>query len=148
MSAVQKDTKNPNGPQMVGESIKSCVQSVAATMETMRLSDSEKFTRLLTDIPFSQDTQFSRATWVAQAAIERLKWYENVRKTIEISDKTFEQLLGEALGFPAYKDDQKNFLGATEADGVCVGHYVLHDLVHMACDEILKLRNKLAKVDG
>lgn len=32
-----------------------------------------------------------------------------------------EQILGEALGYPRYMDDQKNFPGASEEDGVCVG---------------------------
>lgn len=35
-----------------------------------------------------------------------------------------EQIAGKALGYPWYKDDQKNFPGATEADGVCVGEHV------------------------
>lgn len=35
-----------------------------------------------------------------------------------------QQLLGKALGWPWYKDDQKNFPGATEADGVFVGEHV------------------------
>lgn len=35
-----------------------------------------------------------------------------------------EQIAGKALGYPWYKGDQKNFPGATEADGVCVGEHV------------------------
>lgn len=35
-----------------------------------------------------------------------------------------EQIAGKALGYPWYKDDQKNFPGATEADGVCIGEHV------------------------
>lgn len=35
-----------------------------------------------------------------------------------------EQIAGKALGYPWYKDDQKNFPGATEADGVCTGGHV------------------------
>lgn len=30
------------------------------------------------------------------------------------------QILGKALDYPWFKDDQKNFPGATEADGVCI----------------------------
>jgi hypothetical protein len=32
-------------------------------------------------------------------------------------------LAGDALGMPWYKDDQVNFPGATEADGVCIGEH-------------------------
>ena len=34
------------------------------------------------------------------------------------------QLLGQALGYPWFKDDQENFPGATEENGVCVGDHV------------------------
>lgn len=42
------------------------------------------------------------------------------------------QILGRALGFPIYCEDQKNFPGTTAADGVCTGPYtslVLCDMV-------------------
>lgn len=40
----------------------------------------------------------------------------------ELND--IEQTCGSALGYPRYCDDQANFPGATEADGVCVGDHV------------------------
>lgn len=43
-----------------------------------------------------------------------------------------EQILGKALGYPWYKDDQKNFPGATEADGVCVGEHTVPTLAFEA----------------
>lgn len=39
------------------------------------------------------------------------------------------QTAGKALGYPWFKDDQKNFTGATEADGVCVGEHVAETIV-------------------
>lgn len=39
-----------------------------------------------------------------------------------------DQILGKALGYPWYKDDQKNFPGATEANGVCTGDHVPESL--------------------
>lgn len=38
-------------------------------------------------------------------------------------DREIEQILGRALGYPRYADDQKNFPGAT-GDDVCVGEHV------------------------
>jgi hypothetical protein len=38
------------------------------------------------------------------------------------------QTLGKALRYPWFKDDQKNFPSATEADGVCVGEHVAETL--------------------
>jgi len=39
-------------------------------------------------------------------------------------DGELQQICGQALGYPWFKDDQKNFPGATEKDGVCVGEHV------------------------
>ena len=48
------------------------------------------------------------------------------------------QVLGRALGYPRYCDDQKNFPGATDADGVCVGDHVGMSLVAEAAKELVK----------
>lgn len=47
-----------------------------------------------------------------------------------------EQLLGEALGYPRYVDDPKNFPEATEADGVCVGEMTPAALAEQAANRI------------
>lgn len=47
-----------------------------------------------------------------------------------------EQTLGKALGNPWYKDDQKNFPGATEADGVCVGDSTAESLAEEAANKL------------
>ena len=49
------------------------------------------------------------------------------------------QILGPALGFPRYCDDQKNFPGATAEDGVCTGPWVAEDLASLAAERIAKL---------
>lgn len=54
-----------------------------------------------------------------------------------------EQVLGKVLGYPWYKDDQKNFPGATEAAGVCVGDHVTMSLVAEAAHRIEKLKHDL-----
>jgi hypothetical protein len=50
------------------------------------------------------------------------------------------QILGQVLGYPWFKDDQVNFPGATEADGVCVGDEVAVTLALAAAREIVRLR--------
>lgn len=65
-----------------------------------------------------------------------------LRLACSANEDRIQQILGKALGFPWYKDDQKNFPGATEEDGVCVGHYVAEDLAIMAADLIEKLRKE------
>lgn len=55
-----------------------------------------------------------------------------------------EQICGGALGYPRYCDDQKNFPGATEEDGVCVGEHVAASI---ASELAGKYRDLLARVE-
>lgn len=47
-----------------------------------------------------------------------------------------EQVLGKALSYPKYVDDQKNFPGAKEEDGVCVGEHVPESILAEAANFI------------
>jgi hypothetical protein len=49
------------------------------------------------------------------------------------------QRLGKALGYPWFKDDQENFPGATEENGVCTGEHVAESIAAEAADWIGKL---------
>lgn len=49
---------------------------------------------------------------------------------------TVDQTLGRALGYPRYCDDQKNFPGTTDADGVCTGDHVAETLASEAAKRI------------
>lgn len=53
-----------------------------------------------------------------------------------------EQTCGKVLGYPRYYDDQKNFPGATEKDGVCVGEHVASSI---AAELANKYRDLLAR---
>ena len=48
-----------------------------------------------------------------------------------------EQTCGRALGYPRFCDDQENFPGSTESDGVCIGE-------HVAASIVAELANKYA----
>ena len=50
------------------------------------------------------------------------------------------QALGSALGYPKFCDDQANFPGTTEANGVCVGDHVAESIAAEAAGIIGKLR--------
>lgn len=49
-----------------------------------------------------------------------------------------EQVLGKALGYPWFKDDQENFPGSTEKDGVCIGDHVAETILEEAAQRIMK----------
>lgn len=57
-----------------------------------------------------------------------------------------QQILGKALGYPWYKDDQKNFPGATEADGVCIGDHVPASIAAEAARRIAELEAAWAEL--
>jgi hypothetical protein len=59
-----------------------------------------------------------------------------------LTETAISQLVGKALGYPWYKDDQKNFPGATEADGVCIGEHVAETIVR----EMVVVVGKLQKI--
>ncbi len=50
-----------------------------------------------------------------------------------------EQVLGKALGYPWFKDDQKNFPGATEENGVCIGDNVPSTIAMQAASRLASL---------
>lgn len=80
---------------------------------------------------------------------------EKLTKLYMASHNEIEQTLGKALGYPWYKDDQKNFPGSTEKDGVCVGEHVAESIASEAANRIEKLtkeneglKNELARLNG
>jgi hypothetical protein len=70
----------------------------------------------------------------------RIKQLELGKKLSMESDNRIEQAIGKVLGYPAYKDDQKNFPNATESNGVCVGDHVAESLVMELVDRFKTIR--------
>jgi len=62
------------------------------------------------------------------------------------SDDDICQILGKALGYPWFKDDQKNFPGATEDHGVYVGEHVAETLAEEAARKIAALRAQVERM--
>jgi hypothetical protein len=60
----------------------------------------------------------------AQRLEEQSAKIKRLRDGIAKQNMEIEQTCGKALDYPWFKDDQKNFPGATEKDGVCVGDHV------------------------
>ncbi len=55
------------------------------------------------------------------------------------------QILGDALGYPKFADDQRNFPGATAFDGVCVGEHVPESIAMEAAGKLRELAAELAR---
>lgn len=72
---------------------------------------------------------------------------DRLRSDWDKQDARILNVLGAALGYPWFKDDQGNFPGATESDGVCTGEHVPETIAAEAakCIEALKAdRDRLA----
>ena len=81
---------------------------------------------------------------VLRALAESQRQNARLLKACQSTEQEVQQVLGKALGYPWYKDDQKNFQGATEADGVCVGEHVSASIADEAAQRIIALENKCA----
>ena len=57
-----------------------------------------------------------------------------------------EQILGKVLKYPWYKDDQKNFPGATEKDGVCIGEHTAGTIAQEAASKVTAIQDKLQEI--
>ena len=71
---------------------------------------------------------------------------QTLRDAIARDEDDICQTLGKVLGYPWYKDDQKNFPGATEADGVCVGEHVAASIAAEAARRVRELEEALENV--
>jgi hypothetical protein len=78
----------------------------------------------------------------ANAKIKRL------RDGIYKQGHEIEQTCGKALGYPLFKDDQKNFPGATEKDGVCVGDHVAETIVSELATRHTEALKRIKRLDG
>lgn len=72
---------------------------------------------------------------------------KDLRRIIAESAVEIEQRCGQALGYPWYKDDQKNFPGATEKDGVCIGEHVTETIVHELANRYTALLARVKRLE-
>lgn len=82
-----------------------------------------------------------------KAAVEWLQRdVEAMRDRWIRSDGEACQILAQVIGgFPWYKDDQKNFPGATEKDGVCYAEHTIHTLATKVAERTAVLERELER---
>jgi len=74
---------------------------------------------------------------------ELLEQRDQLQQVYSKTQHEIKQVLGKALGnYPWYKDDQKNFPSATDADGVCVGEHVAETIAEEAANVIVQLKEQ------
>lgn len=103
---------------------------------TARLTD-DQLRELWDDLPFGG---------MVQSIIEELLEARRIIKLVQRDEDEIQQTLGRVLGYPRYCDDQVNFPGSTDANGVCVGPEVAIDLANMAASRLIEARKLLREV--
>lgn len=83
--------------------------------------------------------RFLRASVDQNRPTRQIKGY---RQEIEL----VEQTAGRALGYPRYCDDQKNFPGSTDADGVCVGDHSAVTIVRELAEKYSEARAEVERL--
>jgi hypothetical protein len=96
--------------------------------------------------------QIMRDQWLADIQCakirdlqERIKLLEHgiAKQNLEI-----EQTCGKVLDYPWFKDDQKNFPGATEKDGVCVGEHVAETIAAELARKYTEAKERIKRLEA
>jgi hypothetical protein len=87
-----------------------------------------------------------RVRWAIKERDEARAEAKKLRYFFAKYDIGIQQELGKSLGYPWYKDDQKNFQCATESNGVCVGDHTGGTLAAEAASKIRELRAEVEKL--
>lgn len=84
---------------------------------------------LSTDIESEDGVANAAIAEAAQRLEEQSEKIKRLREGFLQQNQEIEQTCGKVLGYSWFRDDQKNFPGATEKDGVCVGEHVAETIV-------------------
>lgn len=102
---------------------------------------------LATDIQ-SDDGVTNAALFEASLRLEQLsEKIKHLREGLLKQNQNIEQTCGKVLGYPWFKDDQKNFPGATEKDGVSVGDHVAETIVSELAKKHAEALNRIKRLE-
>lgn len=102
---------------------------------------------LATDIQ-SDDGVTNAALFEASLRLEQLsEKIMRLREGLLGQNQSIEQTCGKVLGYPWFKDDQKNFPGATEKDGVSVGDHVAETIVSELAKKHAEAQDRIKRLE-
>lgn len=73
---------------------------------------------------------------------------DGLKRAVAKSHEEICQIAGKELGYPWFKDDQKNFPGATEECGVCVGEHVAETIVAELAKSHSELKRRVQELES
>ncbi len=103
----------------------SCVGEQIARQWVEQQIEIERLNRRITELLVANNAEVERRR-TAEVRVTCLT------KAAAKTNEEICQVLGRALGYPVLADDQRNFPGATAADGVCVGDHVAESIADEA----------------
>jgi hypothetical protein len=95
--------------------------------------------------------QIMRDQWLADAQCTKIRELNERIKLLEYGiakqNLEIEQTCGKVLDYPWFKDDQKNFPGATEKDGVCVGEHVAETIAAELARKYTEAKDRIKRLE-
>ena len=95
--------------------------------------------------------QIMRLQWLADAQCAKIRELNERIKLLEYGiarqNLEIEQTCGRVLDYPWFKDDQKNFPGATEKDGVCVGEHVAETIAAELARKYTEAKQRIKRLE-
>jgi hypothetical protein len=92
-----------------------------------------------------------RDQWLADAQCAKIRELNERIKLLEYGiarqNLEIEQTCGRVLDYPWFKDDQKNFPGATEKDGVCVGEHVAETIAAELARKYTEAKQRIKRLE-
>jgi len=102
---------------------------------------------LSTDIESEDGVANAAIAEAAQRLEEQSEKIKRLRDGIAKQNMEIEQTCGKVLDYPWFKDDQKNFPGATEKDGVCVGDHVAETIAAELARKYTEARERIKRLE-
>jgi hypothetical protein len=92
-----------------------------------------------------------RDQWLADIQCAKIRELQDRIKRLEHGiakqNLEIEQTCGRVLDYPWFKDDQKNFPGATEKDGVCVGEHVAETIAAELARKYTEAKQRIKRLE-
>jgi hypothetical protein len=115
------------------------IDLIVAALRKSPDSDLRATLKWISEQRWNEDADLDDICTRAESALTSGQSSPDKTGAIAVIDRC-QQIAGKALEYPWYKDDQKNFPGSTEVDGVCIGEHVEETIVQELADAYTKLK--------
>ena len=107
-------------------------------------------TKMISDTPRTDAAYFKPGATMYDLACEMTRIERELNAAndrIKRLNTEIEQTCGKVLDYPWYKNDQKNFPGSTEVDGVCVGEHIAETIASELARKYTGLKQRIKRLE-